>query len=193
MPNVVAYLSYVVLTTFTPGPNNIMSMSNGTRHGFRRTLPFTLGIFTGFFVMMTLACAFSLTLVNLIPGIRPYLTAIGAVYILWLAYKTVTAKSHAADGPAGASSFAAGVGLQFVNPKSILYGLTAASTFLVPYYRSWIVLALFCLFMATVSFVSTSAWAAFGAAFERFLGRYHRAVGIVMGLALVYCAVSLFH
>lgn len=36
MPNLVAFLSYAVVTTFTPGPNNIMTMSNASRYGFKK-------------------------------------------------------------------------------------------------------------------------------------------------------------
>ena len=38
-----AFLTYAVITAATPGPNNIMSMSNAGRLGFRRALPFNLG------------------------------------------------------------------------------------------------------------------------------------------------------
>jgi cysteine/O-acetylserine efflux protein len=46
--------------------------------------------------------------------------------------------------------------------------------------------------MAPMSFVSTTSWALFGSVFERFLAKYWRAMGLVMGALLVYCAVSLF-
>jgi hypothetical protein len=38
MPNFAAFLSYVLVTTFTPGPNNIMSMSNASRYGFKKSI-----------------------------------------------------------------------------------------------------------------------------------------------------------
>ena len=38
------FLSYAVVTAVTPGPNNLMSLSNAGRLGFRRALPFNLGI-----------------------------------------------------------------------------------------------------------------------------------------------------
>ncbi|HWJ02835.1 MAG TPA: lysine transporter LysE, partial [Verrucomicrobiae bacterium] len=37
MPNFAAFLSYVLVTSFTPGPNNIMSMSNASRYGFKKS------------------------------------------------------------------------------------------------------------------------------------------------------------
>ncbi|NTW29477.1 MAG: LysE family transporter [Coriobacteriia bacterium] len=192
MPNTLAFLSYVLLTTFTPGPNNIMSMSNASRFGFRKSLRFTSGVFAGFFVLMVLSCAFSLTLYSVLPSIKPFMTVVGAAYILWLAYKTATASPHAEQGLGATNTFLSGALLQFLNPKAILYGITAASTFLVPYYKSPVVLAGFCLFMAGMSFISTSSWAAFGSVFERFLSGNGKAVSWVMAALLVYCAVALF-
>jgi cysteine/O-acetylserine efflux protein len=192
MPNPLAYITYVLLTSFTPGPNNIMAMSNASRVGFRRSLPFNGGVFAGFFAVTALACAFSLTLQSLLPGIKPVMTAIGAAYILWLAWKTGFPRPHSDDSAPGSGTFVSGMFLQFVNPKALLYGVTVASTFLVPYYESPTVLGAFCLFMAGVSFVSTSTWALFGSVFERFLSGNARAVGLVMAALLVYCAVSLF-
>jgi threonine/homoserine/homoserine lactone efflux protein len=83
--------------------------------------------------------------------------------------------------------------LQFLNPKAILYGLTAASTFIVPYYHAMPVLIGFAAALALVSLVSTSCWALFGSVFERFMAQNHHIVSWVMGALLVYCAVSLFH
>ncbi len=191
VPNPFAFLSYVMLTTFTPGPNNIMSMSTASQHGFRKSLRFTSGVFAGFFVVMALSCAFTLSLYNAMPSIKPVMTVVGASYILWLAYKTVTASTHA-EKDASSSGFLSGVVLQFFNPKAILYGVTSASTFLVPYYKSPWVLAGFCFFMAAVSFVATSSWAMFGSIFERFLSRNGKVVAWIMAGLLVYCAVSLF-
>ena len=40
-----SFLTYAIVTAVTPGPNNIMSMSNASRKGFHRALPFNLGRF----------------------------------------------------------------------------------------------------------------------------------------------------
>ena len=42
------FFLYVLVTAGTPGPNTLSSMSNGSRLGFRRTLPYIFGIWTGF-------------------------------------------------------------------------------------------------------------------------------------------------
>lgn len=192
MPNVFAFLSYVAVTTFTPGPNNIMSMSNASRYGLKRSMRFTFGVCAGFFLIVGLSIAFTIALYRAIPDIKPYMTVVGAAYILWLAYKTVTSSPHD-EKAAGQSTFVSGMLLQFLNPKAILYGITAASTFIVPYYHSVPVLVGFAAALALVSLASTSCWALFGSVFERFMAENHRAVGYIMGALLVYCAISLFH
>lgn len=191
MPNALAFLSYVMVTTFTPGPNNIMAMSNASRYGLRRSMRFTVGVCAGFFLIVGLSIGFTVTLYRVIPSVKPFMTAVGAVYILWLAYKTVTSSPHD-DTKAGQSTFVSGMLLQFLNPKAILYGITAASTFIVPYYHSVPVLMGFAAALALISLVSTSCWALFGSVFQRFMADNHKVVGWVMGALLVYCAASLF-
>jgi len=191
VPNGLAFLSFVLITTFTPGPNNIMAMANASRHGFKRSVRFTLGVGAGFFLMIGLSVAFSVALYHAIPTIKPAMTVIGACYILWLAWKTATSSSGE-DSTAAQNTFLSGLLLQFLNPKAILYGLTVASTFLVPYYHSAPVFVAFAAALAFVAFVATSCWALFGSVFRRFMTENHRVVGYIMGLLLVLCAVSLF-
>ncbi|MDO8950681.1 MAG: LysE family transporter [Actinomycetota bacterium] len=191
MPNVFAFLTYVAVTTFTPGPNNIMSMSNASRYGFKRSMRFTWGVGVGFFLVVGSAIAFTIVLYRVIPTIKPVMTIIGAAYILWLAWKTLTSSLHDEDA-ASQSTFLSGMLLQFLNPKAILYGITVASTFIVPYYHSTVVQVGFAAALALVSVVSTSCWALFGSVFRRFMAKNQRVVGYVMAALLVYCAVSLF-
>ena len=191
MPNPFAFATYVLLTTFTPGPNNIMAMTNASRVGLRRGMRFNVGVFAGFVVIASAAAIFSLTLYRLIPNFRPIMTVVGAAYILWLAWKVLRSTPHAEDG-AGELGFGSGMVLQLVNAKVVLYSFTVMGTFVIPCYRApWQLLG-FAVSLAFVGFVSTTAWAAFGAAFERVLTKHHRIINIVMALLLVYCAVSLF-
>jgi threonine/homoserine/homoserine lactone efflux protein len=191
VPNVFAFLSYVTVTSFTPGPNNIMSMSNASRFGFKRSMRFALGVCAGFFLIVGLSIAFTIALYRVIPAIKPVMTVVGATYILWLAYQTVTSSPHD-DRAAGQSTFLSGLVLQFLNPKAILYGITAASTFIVPYYHAVPVLVGFAAALALVALASTTCWALFGSVFQRFMAEHHHIVRYVMGALLVYCAVSLF-
>ena len=192
MPNVTAFLSYVIITTFTPGPNNIMAMSNATRYGFKKSISFNAGVFFGFLIIMVLSSFLSVTLYKIIPSIKPVMTFIGASYILWLAWKIYKSKPHAEDGSHDTSTFTAGILLQFVNVKVIIYCITIVSTFMVPYYDSVFVLSMFSLFLAAVSFLSTCSWSMFGSIFQKFLFKNERIVNTAMALLLVYTALSFY-
>ena len=86
-------------TTFTPGPNNILLLSSTSTFGFRKCRPLLLGIWAGLLTVM-LICGFGCAaLGELVPQIVPVAKYVGAVYVLYLAYKTFIRKtgSGAAD------------------------------------------------------------------------------------------------
>jgi cysteine/O-acetylserine efflux protein len=191
--NIAAFLSYVLVTTFTPGPNNIMSMSNANKYGFRKTLKFILGVSAGLVVIMLLCSYFNLILYNYIPKVELVMSIIGMVYMVYLAFKIITSKpQEEQDNKDKTNSFLSGLVLQFINPKVILYGITTISTFILPSYNSSSSLFLFSVLLAFIGFLATSCWALFGSLFQKFLSEYRRPFNIAMGLLLIYSAVSIF-
>lgn len=57
-----SFLLYVFVTSFTPGPNNIMAMLLANKYGLKKTIRFCLGVGAGFFVIMLLCSYFNLCL-----------------------------------------------------------------------------------------------------------------------------------
>lgn len=193
MPNFPAFISYVLLTTFTPGPNNIMAMSFASKFGFKKSMPFFFGIFAGFVLVFVFSNMFSVALYTLIPTIKPYMTVIGASYITWLAIKIYRSKPHDGDHDSKhANNFLTGMLLQFINPKLILYAITTASTFIVPYYDGLFPLVIFTLVLGAIGLTSIFSWAAFGALFQKFFINHARIINTVMAALLIYTAISLF-
>jgi threonine/homoserine/homoserine lactone efflux protein len=191
MFNITAFLSYVFVTTFTPGPNNIMSMTNGNNFGYKKTLKYILGVTTGFAVIMILCNYLNLLLVGFVPKIKIYMDILGVAYMLYLAVKILMSSSTSHNGQSKSlNTFTAGITMQFVNPKVILYGITVTSSFILPYYNDIGILLLFSIFFALIAFLSTSCWALFGSLFQKFLSKYNKLFNIVMALLLVYSALS---
>jgi len=192
MPNIGAFISYVLITTFTPGPNNLMSMSNASRYGVRKSIHFNFGVFAGFFTLLMLSNLFSATLYRVIPAIKPIMTLLGATYILYLAYKIYTSKpKENGDTTSRTTKFSTGLLLQFVNIKGIIYSITTASTFIIPYYNSILVFLFFSLSLATIALISTVSWAFFGSFFQKFMNEHYKIVNTVMALLLVYTAITI--
>lgn len=190
--NYAAFFSYVFLTAFTPGPNNIMSMTNASKYGFKKAFPFNLGVLYGFLIVMSCCAVFSSVLYDFIPSVKPVMLCIGTAYILWLAWTIWRDKPH--EGKKGLSqtnTAISGMALQFANVKVILYGITAMSSFILPYNRSFAIIATFILILTAIGFAATCCWSLFGAAFERFFKKYGKVLNIIMALLLVYCAVTM--
>ena len=195
MPNLIPFITYMFVTTFTPGPNNLLSMSNAMHSGYRRTLRFLLGIFTGFMLVMLLCALLNFALLSLAPGVKTWLNILGAAYMVYLAIHIMLSKPDEGEQATDRlNTFRAGFVLQFLNLKSILYGITIFSNFIVPAYPNPLQAALFAPLLALIGFVAISAWALGGDIFRKTLNRYYRAANIVMGLLLIYTAIaSLVH
>ena len=74
-----------ILTVWSPGPNNILLLSNASKYGVCGNLRFMAGIWSGSLTLMCLSGLFCSTLGSIIPGIQPVMKYLGAAYILYLA------------------------------------------------------------------------------------------------------------
>ena len=186
-----AFLSYIFIMTITPGPNNIMAMNNAAKKGLRKALPFNFGVLTGVFIVLILCIIFSSLLYTLIPRIQFPMKVLGAVYILYLALKPLlpSGKKNVRDS---SGSYIAGTVIQLINPKLIIYGITAMSSFILPWFSSVPILICFAFLLAVTGFIMTLCWTAFGSLFSKIFSEHGRILNIVMALLLIYCAVSLF-
>lgn len=186
-------ISFALITTFTPGPNNISSASMGVMLGYRRTFHYMLGITSGFFVIM-IACAYlSSALLSVLPVAERYLRWVGALYILWLAAGILRAQYAFSETDETPHAFTKGFVLQLFNPKVAVYGLTLYSTFLAAVSGRPAVLAAFAAVFALTAFASISMWALCGAAIKARLrkDRFRKIVNAFLSLLLVYTAFEL--
>lgn len=190
--NLYDFLIYCFITAYTPGANNLLSMSNAIRLGFRRSVRFNLGILAGFSIIMTLCTIFSATLYSFLPRVKLVMQFLGAAYMLYLAWKVYKSSADLTAGAGKEASFISGMLLQFANPKIYIYAITAMSLYILPVYETPAALAVFTVVLSLIGASGSFVWALFGAAFCRFFSRHTKIVNLVMALLLVYCAVSLF-
>jgi threonine/homoserine/homoserine lactone efflux protein len=170
-----------------------MAMAFANKYGLKRTIRFCAGVSAGFFIIMLICSYFNLMLKSFMPKIEFVMTILGAVYMLYLAFKIVSSKDSGDEKEEEKNnSFLAGMLLQFINPKGILYGITVIATFIVPNYHSQLSLVLFAVLLALIGFLSTFCWSLFGSMFQKFLSKYKNQFNIVMALLLVYSAISIF-
>ena len=186
------FLIYCFITAYTPGANNLLSMSNAVRLGFRRSVSFNFGILAGFTIVMSVCTAFSATLYSFLPRIKIAMQILGAAYMLYLAWKVWKSPTNLEAGGGKEAGFLSGMVLQFANPKIYIYAITAMTLYILPIYHSIGAVVGFTVVLAVIGASGSFVWALFGTVFCRFFSKYARLVNIVMALLLVYCAAALF-
>lgn len=193
LANPIPVLSYILISTFTPGPSNIASASMGVLHGYRNTLKYQLGLAAGVLSIMFLIGWISTALLQILPVLEPVLRYVGAAYILYLAFGLARASYVFTESSARPLGFVPGFALQVLNPKLLVYAFTLFSAFLAPIATNILLLALAAILLAGTSFAATSVWALFGTGIKTYLKnpRLKAIVNIVLALALVYVAVAL--
>jgi threonine/homoserine/homoserine lactone efflux protein len=191
MANLYPFLIYVFVTTFTPGPNNIMSMVNGMNYSYPKIIRFLEGIFAGFFIVMLLCGLLNVGLASFIPSSKHWLKILGAIYMVYLAIHIIrSGPIEKAEGNQGMNSFWFGFSMQFLNIKVILYGVTVFSLFIVDTYNAPAMIILFAILLAAIGFIATSCWAIGGNVFRNWAQKNYRIFNLLMGGLLIYTAVA---
>lgn len=88
---IAALFLFALVSTVTPGPNNLMLTASGANFGFRRTIPHMLGISLGMVLMVLLVGLGLAQLFTAIPMLYQVLKIVSIAYLLWLAWKIANA------------------------------------------------------------------------------------------------------
>ena len=193
---IIPFITYAVVTSITPGPNNVSSASAGMQMGYRKSLPYLYGIVVGFFILLAVAGLLTGFITGMYESFSPVLKWIGIVYMLWLAVVPfLPGKTKKQNSSTYGYSFFSGMILQLVNIKAILYSITIFSSFAGLISGSAGTIILSAVFLTLVTFGCISIWALIGSTLSNYFEnkRFYIAFNAVMALLLVYSAVSILY
>lgn len=163
-----ALILFAMVSSITPGPNNLMLMASGANFGFMRTIPHMLGISIGFMVLMLLTGLGLAQIFDIYPVSHTILKVVSVIYMVWLAWKIANAapvQKRAATGRP--MTFLQAAAFQWVNPKAWAMALTANTVYVGG--GDYALLALACVVFATVNLPSVSLWTILGQQMARLL------------------------
>lgn len=180
---------FMLISSITPGPNNLMLAASGMNFGIRRSVPHMLGVAIGFLTLM-FACAFGVgAIYHAYPQAHIALNIFCAGYILYLAYKIATSgKPDAAnpDSTAKPMTFIQAALFQYVNPKAWVMALASTSTLLpqTGIAQQSLVLLIMAL---VISAPCVCIWTAFGKGMAALFTseKSHRIINIILAVLLV--------
>ncbi|HXH46241.1 MAG TPA: LysE family translocator [Bradyrhizobium sp.] len=190
-----AFIIFMIVMYFTPGPNNIMLLSSGLTYGFRRTIPHIVGVVIGF-AFMVAAVGLGLGSVFLAyPILQTVLKYAGAAYLIYLAAViAMSGPSKPGEEKArGPMTFWGAAMFQWINAKGwvIVIGTITAYAAIAQFPLNIAIQTVISLVVGTVS---TVVWAMFGTALRPVLTseRLVRAFNVLMAILLLASLYPVF-
>jgi len=197
----VSLTGFAFISAITPGPNNLLLMSSGALFGWQRSLPHLGGILLGFAILMTSAVLGLGSLVATWPWLVTIMRVLGATWLAWMslqyllvAIRGPSPESDSAPAPISRPfRFHEGVLFQWVNPKALIVGISAAGAYVAIaesiVERTLIIVSIF--FVAGL--LSSSLWMIAGDALNRYMssGKSARYVNFSMGSLILLTALHI--
>jgi len=165
----VSILFFCLVTSISPGPNNIMLMTSGLNHGVRKTIPHLLGIVIGFPVMVA-AIGFGLGAIFVsYPSAHFFIKVVGVAYLLFLSYKIANAGNPSVvESVREPFTFFQAAAFQWANPKAWVIGVGAIAAYTTQD-AVFSGVSLIIVGYLSVGTISMLVWLFLGAALQRFL------------------------
>ncbi|MDH0091835.1 LysE family translocator [Achromobacter mucicolens] len=179
---------FALVSSITPGPNNVMLASSGLSFGFRRSVPHLLGVNLGFTLMIFLVGVGLGSVFQQTPALYTVLKYAGAAYLLYLAWK-IANSGPLDEGEARGKpfTFLQAAAFQWVNPKAwvMAVGVVATYTPQNGFFANLVIATLVC---GIVNLPSIGIWVTFGTALRRVLHRPAAIRAFNVGMALLLVA-----
>jgi threonine/homoserine/homoserine lactone efflux protein len=179
---------FALVSSITPGPNNVMLASSGLNFGFRRSLPHLLGVNLGFTLMIFLVGIGLGSVFQQVPELYTVLKYAGAAYLLYLAWKIANSGSMDEGQARGKPfTFLQAAAFQWVNPKAwvMAVGVVATYTPQNGFFANLVIATVVC---GIVNLPSIGIWVTFGTALRRVLHRPAAIRAFNVGMALLLVA-----
>ncbi|KPY85466.1 Transporter, LysE family [Pseudomonas syringae pv. tagetis] len=185
LPIMLPFILFAFVASITPGPTNILVLSNSARFGWRAVVSLILGACTGAALLVLLVgMGVGHSLLE-IPNAQRVMAWIGVLWLTWLAWKIGVSPTDSIERqkslPMG---FIGGAALQVVNPKTWVMALAVVSVFSQRNPVPYLALVFF-----LISLPCIGVWALMGSASTRWLTspwrvqRMNRVLAILLLLA----------
>ena len=112
-----------IATSFSPGPNNIMTSYTAFNFGIKKTTPTILGVVVGWTMLIILLQLGSVIVFQKFEILQTIIKILGSIYLLFMAYKLSFSSIKNKKIDPKPVTFFNTFFFQFINPKSIIVGL----------------------------------------------------------------------
>ena len=190
----VPLILFGIAAGFSPGPNNIVTSYSAFNFGFVKTIPTMAGVISGWTLLSIILVIGSGIVFKKFEEIQFIIKIFGSIYLVFLAYKISFTKMKKKAKESQPITFLNTFFFQFVNPKSIIAGLTAISLFIDAqnnYLKDSIIFVIVMFFIAVGS---QATWCLTGtylrkfATSEKFMSNFNYS----MSFLLIVCVIMFY-
>tara|TARA_B110000438_G_C15580834_1_gene549546 strand:+ start:168 stop:758 length:591 start_codon:yes stop_codon:yes gene_type:complete len=190
----ITLILFGITTSFSPGPNNIMTSYTAFNFGLKKAIPTMLGVIIGWTTLIILLQFGSVVVFQKFEILQTIIKILGSIYLLFMAYKLSFSSTKNNKVDAKPVTFLNTFFFQFINPKSIIVGLAAISMFIDVqnnYLRDSVVLTIIFFFMAVGS---QSAWCLMGKYMRKFATseKFVKNFNYIMSFLLIVCVILFY-
>lgn len=170
-PTLLPFLLFAFVASITPGPTNILVLSNSARYGLPAAVPIIFG-----------ACASAATIVLLVgtgagssltslPGVQTAMQWAGVAWLSYLSWQIFFAPAPTINtqAPQARLGMLGAASLQLINPKTWMMALAVVSVFAGAGEQRLMHVACLSLVFFLISLPCLSVWALLGAGSSRWL------------------------
>ena len=183
----ISFVFYTFFMSYTPGPNNLLALDGALKLGLKGTAKFLIGIGLGFLTLSMLCLLFSEYMAAYFSSFIFVIKTVGFIYLLYLAYSVF--KHNAKDAQqSNTYRMRDGLLLQYMNPKTIVYVLTAIVTYVTTQNISFLATLSYTIIIALIGVSGAVAWAVMGLCFKKLLLKYEFIYKVSMSACLVVLA-----
>ena len=188
MSLILAMFMFALTMSISPGPVNMVIISSGANHGFRKTLPFISGATTGFTLLLILVGFGFYAVIDKYPLFFNYLNIAGSAFIIYVGYKIAASAPELSLKKTDTPGFVQGFLLQWLNPKAWI--ACASGVALFSDSSTHTMLITFIIIYFSVCYISLAAWAILGNKVSTLLSSAQRirVFNVLMGGLLIMTA-----
>ena len=128
-PELLSMSLFMLVTSCSPGPNNIVASYSAFNFGITKTVPHMFGVIFGFTTLVALINFGLINIFKMFPLIQELLKYGGSIFLIYLSYKIAFSKSNTKNSSENPVKFLETFFFQFLNPKGVIVAIIIVSTY----------------------------------------------------------------
>ena len=193
-PELLSMSLFMLVTSCSPGPNNIVASYSAFNFGMTKTIPHMFGVIFGFTTLVAVINFGLINIFKMFPIIQEILKYAGSIFLIYLSYKIAFSKSKSSDSSGNPVKFIETFFFQFLNPKGVIVAIIIVSTYVDSgenfiNHSAWVLAVAFIFACFSILF-----WSLVGKFLRKFATneKFIRRFNYVMSFLLVSCIATFY-